>query len=338
MTKKVAINGFGRIGRLTFRNLLENKNIEVVAINDLTDNKTLAHLLKYDSAQGKFNGTVDHTENSLIVNGTSIPAFSNRNPEELPWKELGVDIVLECTGFFVTKDKASLHLKAGAKDVIISAPAKSDDVQTIVLGVNDDELDRRKNVFSNASCTTNCLAPLGKVIVENWGLVVGSMTTIHAYTGGQRLQDAPHKDLRRARAAAFNIVPTTTGAAIAAAKVVPELEGKFSTLSMRVPIITGSLVELNCVVEKDVTVEQINATFKKMAEGAMKGVLEYTEDPIVSSDIVGNKHSSIFDAGMTAVNGKMIKVVSWYDNEAGYSARLADLCAKVAKVPESAMA
>jgi len=338
MTKKVAINGFGRIGRLTFRNLMENKGIEVVAINDLTDNKTLAHLLKYDSAHGRFDGTVDYTEDALIINGKSIPAFSNRNPEELPWAKLGVDIVLECTGFFRSKDKAGLHLKAGAKDVIISAPAKGDDVQTIVLGVNDDDLDRRKNVFSNASCTTNCLAPLGKIIVENWGLVVGSMTTVHAYTGAQRLQDAPHSDLRRGRAAAYNIVPTTTGAAIAASLVVPELEGKFSTLSLRVPVITGSLVEINCVVEKEVTVDEINATFKKMAEGPMKGVLEYTEDPIVSSDIVGNKHSSIFDAGMTTVNGKMVKIVSWYDNEAGYSARLADLCAKVAKVPETAMA
>ncbi len=339
MTKKVAINGFGRIGRLTFRNLLENKGIEVVAINDLTDNKTLAHLFKYDSAQGQFDGTVDYTEDTLIINGKSIPAFSNRNPEELPWEKLGVDIVLECTGFFRTKEKAGLHLQAGAKDVIISAPAKGDGVQTIVLGVNDEDLDRRHNVFSNASCTTNCLAPVGKIIVDNWGLVVGSMTTVHAYTGAQRLQDAPHKDLRRARAAAYNIVPTTTGAAIAASLVVPELEGKLSAISMRVPVITGSLIEVNCLVEKEVTVEEINATFKNMAEGPMKGVLQYTEDPIVSSDIVGNKHSSIFDAGMTSVsNGKFVKLVSWYDNEAGYSARLADLCAKVAKVPETAMA
>ncbi|MEM8526539.1 MAG: type I glyceraldehyde-3-phosphate dehydrogenase [Bacteroidota bacterium] len=332
MAKKVAINGFGRIGRLTFRNLLEKDGIEVVAINDLTDNKTLAHLLKYDSAHGKFNGTVESTEDKLIVNGKEIQASAERDPSKLPWGETGVDVVLECTGIFRTKEKAGLHLEAGAKRVVISAPAKGGDVQTIVLGVNDDELDANNTVFSNASCTTNCLSPVAKIVVDNWGMVVGSMTTTHAYTADQRMQDAPHADLRRARAAAYNIVPTSTGAAVATAKVVPEIAGKLSAIALRVPTITGSLIELNCVVEKVPTVEEINAKFKEMAEGPMKGVLEYATDPLVSSDIIGNKHSSIFDSLMTAVNGNMIKIVSWYDNEAGYSARLADMCVRVSNL------
>ena len=325
MYKKIAINGFGRIGRLTFRNLLKMNDIEVVAINDLTDNKTLAHLLKFDSAQGAFEGTVESTDEKLIVNGKEIVALSERNPENLPWKDLGVDLVLECTGIFRTKDKASMHITAGAKDVVISAPAKGGDVQTIVLGVNDTELDRSKNVFSNASCTTNCLAPVAKIINDTWGMVVGSMTTTHAYTADQRIQDAPHSDLRRARAAAYNIVPTSTGAAKAVAKVVPEVEGKLSAIAVRVPVITGSMIEVNCIVDKTTTVEEINAKFKAEAEGNLKGILQYSEDPLVSSDIVRNPHSSIFDSLMTSVNGNLIKVVSWYDNEAGYSARLADL-------------
>ncbi len=324
MAKKIAINGFGRIGRLTFRNLLQKDGIEVVAINDLTDNATLAHLLKYDSAQGPFEGTVEATEDALIVNGNKIVATSERNPENLPWADLGIDIVLECTGIFRTKEKAGLHLQAGAKDVIISAPAKGDGVQTIVLGVNDDELDRRANVFSNASCTTNCLAPVVKVLNDNWGIEVGSMTTTHAYTADQRIQDAPHSDLRRARAAAFNIVPTSTGAAAAVGKVYPAIKDKLFAIAVRVPVITGSMIELNVVMNKPVTAEAVNAKFKEVAEGPMKGILQYTEDPIVSSDIVRNPHSSIFDAGMTTVKENMLKVVSWYDNEAGYSARLAD--------------
>lgn len=332
MSKKVAINGFGRIGRLTFRNLLNIEGIEVVAINDLTDNPTLAHLLKYDSAQGPFEGTVEATDDALIVNGNKINAYAVRNPEELPWADLGVDLVLECTGIFRTKEKAGLHLKAGAKDVIISAPAKGSDVQTIVLGVNDEELDRRANVFSNASCTTNCLAPVAKIIDQNWGITVGSMTTTHAYTSDQRIQDAPHSDLRRARAAAFNIVPTSTGAASATGKVYPNVAGKLSAIAVRVPVITGSMIELNVVVEKETTVEEVNAKFKEMAEGPMKGVLQYSEDPLVSSDIVRNPHSSIFDSLMTNVNGNMLKVVSWYDNEAGYSARLADLAVRILNV------
>ncbi|MCH2082358.1 MAG: type I glyceraldehyde-3-phosphate dehydrogenase [Saprospiraceae bacterium] len=331
MSKKIAINGFGRIGRLTFRNLLQNPDLEVVAINDLTDNATLAHLLKYDSAQGAFEGTVDSTDDAIIVNGKSINAYAERNPENLPWSDLGVDVVLECTGVFRTKEKAGLHIKAGAKDVIISAPAKGGDVQTIVLGVNDEELDPSNNVFSNASCTTNCLAPVAKIIDDNWGLVVGSMTTTHAYTSDQRMQDAPHSDLRRARAAAFNIVPTSTGAANAVGKVVPSVKGKLSAIAVRVPVITGSMIEVNAVVGKATTAEEINAKFKEMAEGPMKGILQFATDPLVSSDIVRNPHSSIFDSLMTNVIGDtFIKVVSWYDNEAGYSARLADLTARIA--------
>ncbi|HKK74405.1 MAG TPA: type I glyceraldehyde-3-phosphate dehydrogenase [Saprospiraceae bacterium] len=325
MAKKIAINGFGRIGRLTFRNLLKMDDVEVVAINDLTDNETLAHLLKYDSAQGPFEGTVKANEDNFIVNGKEIKALSERNPAALPWKEHGVDLVLECTGIFRTKEKAGLHLEAGAKDVLISAPAKGGGVQTIVLGVNDEELDRRHNVFSNASCTTNCLAPVVKIMEENFGIKYGSMTTTHAYTADQNIQDAPHSDLRRARAAAFNIVPTSTGAASAVGKVYPTVAGKLFAIALRVPVITGSLVELNVVVNKTATVEEINAKFKEAAEGPMKGILEYTTDPLVSSDIVRNPHSSIFDSQMTDVNQDMVKVVSWYDNEAGYSARLADL-------------
>lgn len=325
MAKKIAINGFGRIGRLTFRNLLEKEGVEVVAINDLTDNHTLAHLLKYDSAQGPFNGTVTATEDSLIVNGKTIVATSERNPEALPWGDLGVDLVLECTGIFVSKEKAGMHLTAGAKDVLISAPAKGDGIQTIVLGVNDHELDRRHNVFSNASCTTNCLAPIVKIINDNWGIQLGSMTTVHAYTADQRLQDAPHSDLRRARAAGFNIVPTSTGAASAVKLVYPAIGNKISAVSLRVPVITGSVIELNVVLDKVPTVAEVNAKVKEAAEGPMKGYLKYTEDPIVSGDIIRDKHSSVFDALLTNVNGNMLKVVSWYDNEAGYSARLADL-------------
>lgn len=331
MAKKIAINGFGRIGRLTFRSLLEKDGIEIVAINDLTDNHTLAHLLKYDSAQGPFDGTVEATDDALIVNGKSISAYAERNPEALPWSDHGVDLVLECTGIFVTKDKASMHLKAGAKDVLISAPAKSDGVQTIVLGVNHEDLDRRANVFSNASCTTNCLAPVIKLLDENFGIVQGAMTTIHAYTADQNIQDGPHRDLRRARAAAFNIVPTSTGAASAVKLVYPNIGSKISAIAVRVPVITGSMIEMNVVVEKETTVEAVNSAFKAAAEGAMKGYLQYTEDPIVSGDIIRNTHSSIFDSSMTQVNGKMLKVVSWYDNEAGYSARLADLASLILK-------
>jgi len=330
---RIAINGFGRIGRLTFRDLITREGVEVAAINDLADNETLAHLLKYDSAQGKFDGTVHAKEDALVVNGTSIPAFAERDPSKLPWKELNIDLVLECTGVFRTKAKASMHLDAGAKDVLLSAPAKGEGVQTIVLGVNDDEIDRRHNVFSNASCTTNCLTPILKVLHEAYDIQAGYMTTVHAYTADQRLQDAPHSDLRRARAGAFNIVPTTTGAANAAAIVYPPIKGKLSAIAIRVPVITGSLIELDVQVNKvPESRDDVNDLFKKAADGPMKGILSYIEDPIVSSDIIRNPHSSILDSLLTDVNQNLIKVVSWYDNEAGYSARLADLACKILKV------
>ena len=328
--KRIAINGFGRIGRLTFRNLMLNDDVEVVAINDLTDNGTLAHLLKFDSAHGQFDGTVSHTDDKLIVNGNDIAASSTRNPEELPWNELKIDVVLECTGIFRTKDAASKHITAGAKKVVISAPGKGDGIKTIVLGVNGEDITGEETVLSNASCTTNCLAPICKIVNDNWGFQRGSLTTTHAYTADQNIQDAPHSDLRRARAAAYNIVPTSTGAANAVGLVVPEVAGKMFAIAIRVPVITGSLIELNVILDKDVTAEEVNAKFKEMAEGPMKGVLQFSTDPLVSSDIVGNKHSSVFDSLLTDVkDGNFLKVVSWYDNEAGYSARLADLVAKV---------
>lgn len=329
MPKKIAINGFGRIGRLTLRNLLQNPEVEVVAINDLTDNKTLAHLFKYDSAQGIYAGDVSYTDDSITINGRVIKAFSERNPADLPWKELGVNTVLECTGIFRTREKAGLHKKAGADNVILSAPAKGDGFETIVLGVNDHLISHQKDYFSNASCTTNCLAPVVKIIEDNWGLVQGNLTTIHSYTGDQRIQDAPHSDLRRARAAAVNIIPTTTGAATALGKVIPSAKGKLFAMAVRVPAITGSLIELTVTVDKTISVEAVNAKFKEASQGAMKGVLEYSEAPLVSSDIIGNPHSSIYDSKLTQVSGKLLKIVSWYDNEAGYSARLADLAARV---------
>ncbi len=333
MTKRIAINGFGRIGRLTLRNLLGKKDIEVVAINDLTDNNTLAHLFKYDSAQGMFKGKVSSDDKFITINGKKIAALTERNPAALPWKKLKVDVVLECTGIFTDKTKAGMHLEAGAKKVVLSAPGKGEGIQTIVLGVNDQTLDINNNIFSNASCTTNCLSPVAKIIVDNWGIKYGSVNTTHAFTADQNIQDSPHKDLRRARAATVNIVPTSTGAAVATGLVIPEVAGKLSAMAFRVPVITGSLVEVNVVLEKDTTVEEVNAVFAKMAKGKMKGVLEYTEDEIVSSDIIGNKHSSVFDSSLTnVIGGNFLKVVSWYDNEAGYSARLADLTTKIAKM------
>lgn len=325
---KIAINGFGRIGRLAFKVLLEKSNIEVVAINDLTDTTTLAHLLKYDSVHGRFNGTVEVTADGFNVNGKAIKVTAERDPANLPWAELNVDIVLESTGFFVDKAGASKHLQAGAKKVVISAPAKGD-IPTVVLGVNDEILTGSETIVSNASCTTNCLAPIAKVLNDAFGIDKGFITTIHAYTSDQNLQDAPHKDLRRARAAAINMVPTTTGAAKAVGLVLPELNGKLDGNSVRVPTPTGSLTDLVCILKKEVTVDQINAAMKAASEGAMKGILEYTADPIVSTDIVGNPSSSIYDSLMTSVNGNLVKVVAWYDNEAGYSNRVADLIAKI---------
>ena len=325
---KVAINGFGRIGRLAFKCLLEKENVEVVAINDLTDNATLAHLLKYDSVQGKFNGTVESDNENLIVNGQKIKATAIRNPEELPWAELGVDVVLESTGIFRDEAGAGKHLTAGAKKVIISAPAKGD-IKTVVLGVNDDTLEGNETIVSNASCTTNCLAPMAKVLDELYGIESGFMTTIHAYTSDQRLQDAPHSDLRRARAASLSIIPTSTGAAKAVGLVLPHLQGKLNGNSMRVPTPTGSATDFVVALKKEANVEEVNAAFKKAAETNLKGILEYTEDPIVSIDIVGNPYSCIFDAQSTMVYGNTVKVLGWYDNEAGYSNRVADLISRI---------
>ncbi len=325
---KVAINGFGRIGRLSFKCLLEKENVEVVAINDLTDNATLAHLLKYDSVQGRFNGTVESDDDNLIVNGQKIRATAIRNPEELPWAELGVDVVLESTGIFRDEAGASKHITAGAKKVIISAPAKGD-IKTVVLGVNDDTLEGTETIVSNASCTTNCLAPMAKVLDDLYGIESGFMTTIHAYTSDQRLQDAPHSDLRRARAAALSIIPTSTGAAKAVGLVLPHLQGKLNGNSMRVPTPTGSATDFVVKLKKDANLEEVNAAFKKAAETNLKGILEYTEDPIVSVDIVGSPYSCIFDAQSTMVQGNTVKVLGWYDNEAGYSNRITDLIARI---------
>ncbi|HPE10248.1 MAG TPA: type I glyceraldehyde-3-phosphate dehydrogenase [Saprospiraceae bacterium] len=328
MAKKIAINGFGRIGRLTLRNLLSNPEVEVVGINDLTDNATLAHLFKYDTTHGIYPGEVTSDETSIYINGKKIHATSIRDPKELPWAELDIDVVLECTGIFLTKEKASWHLEAGAKRVVLSAPA-GEDIKTIVLGINGHEINDETKIYSNASCTTNCLAPVAKIIVDNWGIVSGSMSTVHAYTADQNLQDSPHKDLRRARAAAQNIVPTSTGAAKAAALVVPELIGKMTSMALRVPVITGSIVDLTIFTEKSLTREEVNETFKKASEGKFKGIIEYSELPLVSSDIIGNKYSAIFDSKLTLVRDNMLRIFAWYDNESGYSARLAELGAAV---------
>jgi len=322
--KKIAINGFGRIGRLTFRNLQNKSGLEVVAINDLTDTATLAHLLKYDSAHGRFNGTVSHTPNSLIVNGKEIVITAVRNPAELPWGEMGIDMVIESTGIFTSQEQLKMHLTAGAKKVGLSAPAK-DDVKTIVMGVNDELLGADDVTFSNASCTTNCLAPMMKVLQDNFGVEKGYMLTVHAYTNDQSIQDAPHKDLRRARAAAVSMTPTTTGAAKAVGLVLPEMKGKLDGYAMRVPTLTGSATDVTLTLGRDVTKEEINAAMKLASETYLKGIMEYTEDPIVSADIVGNPHSCIFDAGITSANGNLVKIMGWYDNEAGYSARMADM-------------
>ncbi len=330
MTTRVGINGFGRIGRNFFRAALEQgADIEIVAVNDLTDNKTLAHLLKYDSITGRFQGDVSYDDEGIVVDGKHIKVLAQRNPADLPWGELGVEVVVESTGFFTDGEKAKAHIEAGAKKVVISAPAKNVD-GTFVMGVNEADYDNATmNIVSNASCTTNCLAPLAKVLEENFGIERGIMTTIHSYTGDQRVLDAPHKDLRRARAAALNMIPTKTGAAQAVALVLPELEGKFDGLAVRVPTPTGSLTDLTFIAKKEVSVEAVKAAVKAAAEGELKGVLEYTEDPIVSSDIVGDPHTSIFDATETKVIGNLVKVLSWYDNEWGYSNALVRLTALV---------
>lgn len=329
MATKVGINGFGRIGRLVFRALIDNPNVEIVKINDLTDNATLAHLLRWDTMHGPFKGTVESDDNSLTVNGKKILASAERNPEALGWGDLGVDIVIESTGVFRTREKAAMHITAGAKKVVISAPAAGAVDLTVVLGVNDSELTSDMAVLSNASCTTNCLAPMAKVLHDNFGIVKGYMTTIHGYTADQSLQDGPHKDLRRARAAAVNIIPTSTGAAVAVGLVLPELNGKLDGFAARVPVADGSLTDLTAVVSRETTAEEINAVMKAAAEGPLKGILQYSTDPLVSSDIVGNPHSCIFDSDLTSANGTLVKVVGWYDNEWGYSNRVADLVQKL---------
>jgi len=327
---KVGINGFGRIGRLVMRAILEHQKdtIEVVGINDLTDAKTLAHLFKYDSAQGKFNGEVYAEGDNLVINGKKIGVTAERDPANLKWGARGAEVVVESTGFFTNSDAAAKHLEAGAKKVVISAPAKGD-VKTIVLGVNDGDIDKNTKIYSNASCTTNCLAPMVKVLDDAFGVEKGFMTTIHAYTGDQALVDGPHKDLRRARAAAVNIVPTTTGAAAAVGLVLPHLAGKLDGGAVRVPVLTGSLTDLTAVVKKGTTEEEVLAAFKKAASGNLKGILQYTDEPLVSVDIIGNSHSCIFDSGTIKVDGTLVKVIGWYDNEAGYSARTAELITKI---------
>ena len=325
---KVAINGFGRIGRLSFRQLLTKDGVEVCAINDLTSVETLAHLLKYDSIHGRFPGEVRLEGGHLVVNGKTIHVTAERDPAALPWGDLGCDVVVESTGVFRDPEGAGKHLTAGARKVVISAPAKGG-VKTVVLGVNDGVLTAEDTILSNASCTTNCLAPMAKVLNDSFGLEQGYITTIHAYTSDQRIQDAPHSDLRRARAAAMSMIPTTTGAAVAVGLVLPELKGKLDGVAVRVPTPTGSVTDLVATLSREVTAEEVNAAMKAAADGPMKGILEYTEDPIVSADIVGNPHSNIFDAGMTSAQGNMVKVFGWYDNEMGYSARVADLVKRI---------
>lgn len=327
---RIAINGFGRIGRVSLRVLSERKNFEVVAINDLTDAHTLAHLLKYDSVHRRFPGEISAEDDAIIVNGHRIPVTQIKDPAALQWGKYDTDIVIESTGKFLDLASAKLHLAAGAKKVLLSAPPKGNDIKTIVMGVNDSELSKEDTIVSNASCTTNCAAPMIKVLDDNWGIDDGYITTVHSYTGDQRLHDAPHKDLRRARAAAVSMIPTSTGAAKAITKIFPHLEGKLGGCGIRVPVPDGSITDITCQLNKLPTVEEINAAFKKAAEGELKSILQYTEDPIVSVDIVGNPASCIFDAELTSIVGNMVKVMGWYDNEMGYSNRLIDLAEKMA--------
>lgn len=326
MAIKVGINGFGRIGRMVFRVMMKRGGFDVVAINDLTNAKTLAHLLKYDSVHGKFDGTVEAKDNALIVNGKKVEVLSVKNPAELPWKDKGARVIIESTGVFRDRSKVALHLTAGAEKVILTVPPKDEIDNMIVLGVNDESLRPADKIVSNASCTTNCLAPMVKVLNDAFGLRKGLMTTVHAYTNDQVILDLPHSDLRRARAAAESIIPTSTGAASAVGEVIPELKGKLNGMAMRVPVKDGSVVDFVAELEKEVTAEAVNMAMKKAAQGELKGIMEYTEEPIVSIDIVGNPHSCIFDSLCTMVIGKnMVKVVGWYDNEWGYSNRVVDL-------------
>jgi len=335
MPIRIAINGFGRIGRLVFRIANARENFEIVQLNDITDAATLAHLLKYDSVHGRYEKSVVAEGDSIVVDGKKVKVSAVKDPAELPWKDLGVDVVVESTGVFRTRDKVAKHLEAGAKKVVLTVPAKDEIDATIVLGVNDADLKPEHKIVSNASCTTNCLAPVAKVLQDNFGIKRGYMTTVHAYTNDQRILDLPHKDFRRARAAAVSIIPTTTGAAKAIGKVIPALAGKLDGMAMRVPVSDGSVVDLVTELEKEVTVEEVNAAMKEASEGSMKGILGYTEDPIVSADVVGITYSSLFDSLATMVLGgsnNLVKVVSWYDNEWGYSTRVVDLIEKMAAI------
>ena len=329
---KIAINGFGRIGRIFLRNIIAKPGIEVVAINDLTDAQTLAHLFKYDSVHRGFNGTVTADDEHIYINNKKIKILAERDPSLLPWKELNIDLVIESTGKFTSRIGAEQHLAAGAKQVIISAPSADKSVPTVVLGVNDGMVDLHSPVLSNASCTTNNVAVMVKILDENWGIIDGYITTVHSMTGDQSLHYAPHKDLRRARAASASIIPTSTGAAKAITTIFPHLNGKLGGAGIRVPVLNGSLTDFTCSLKKQPTVQEINEAFKQAADGPMKDILEYTEDPIVSTDILGNPHSCIFDAQLTSVIGGLTKVVGWYDNEMGYSSRLVDLVEEISKL------
>lgn len=329
---RIAINGFGRIGRTVFRLLTQHPEIEIIAINDLSNTETLAHLLKYDSVHGNFKGTVFYDKNQLIVNEKSIQVFAINNPDHLPWEQLKIDLVLECTGKFLTRDLANQHLQAGAKRVLLSAPSPDKDIPTVVRGVNDNSIDWDTKIISNASCTTNNVAAMVKVLDDNWEIKEGYITTVHSMTGDQNLHDAPHRDLRRARAASSSIIPTTTGAAKAITSIFPHLEGNLGGAGIRVPVLNGSLTDFTCILKKQpYSVDEINRAFKQAASGKLKNILEYTEDPIVSVDIINNPHSCIFDSKLTSIVGGMVKVVGWYDNEFGYSSRLVDLVLKLAK-------
>lgn len=328
---RVAINGFGRIGRITMRALLNKQNVEVVAINDLTDVKTLTHLFKYDSVHRQFDGMVEPSKQAIVFNGKEVQVFAEKDPAQLPWKALGVDVVIESTGLFRDRASASAHIKAGAKQVVISAPAKDKDIPSVVLGVNDDVIDLNAEIISNASCTTNCAAPMVKVLSDAVHVESVFVSTVHSYTGDQRLHDSPHADLRRARAAANSIIPTSTGAAKALGRIFPHLEGHLGGAGIRVPVINGSLTDLTCIVRSDIDEQSVKDLFRTAALGPMKGILQYTDEPLVSCDIISNPHSCIFDSELTSVIGKMVKVVGWYDNEAGYSNRMADLVERLAK-------
>jgi glyceraldehyde 3-phosphate dehydrogenase len=330
MAIQIGLNGFGRIGRLVLRRMIQDGGFNVVAINDITDAKTLAYLFKYDSVHGVYPGKVSHTEGAIIVDGKQIKVLAEKDPSKLPWKELGASIVVEGTGVFTSREKLQMHVTAGAKKVLLTAPAKDEIDATIVLGVNDDKLTGKEVFLSNASCTTNCLAPMVKVLHQEFGLEQGFMTTIHSYTNDQRVLDLPHKDLRRARAAALSIIPTTTGAARTVGKVIPELKGKLDGFSLRVPTPDASITDFVAILKKPATKDEVNAVMRKASEGPMKGILEYTEEELVSTDIIGNEHSCIFDSKLTMASGNMVKVFGWYDNEWGFSCRVIDLLKKIA--------